>query len=68
VPRESRVSVDGPGYLRTSVPVTQAEIRMSPLSFIIQVNEAGNPEKHIAKEEPRGRVASRPEHGYRLGR
>jgi hypothetical protein len=53
LPRESRVAVDAPGYLRTSVPVTQEEIRMSPLSFTIQVNEAGNPDKHIAKADVR---------------
>jgi hypothetical protein len=53
IPRESKVSVDAPGYLRTGVPPTQEEIRMSPLSFTIQVNEAGNPDKHIAKAEIR---------------
>jgi hypothetical protein len=53
LPRESKVSVDAPGYLRTSVPVTQEEIRMSPLSFTIQVNEAGSPDKHIAKADIR---------------
>ena len=53
LPRESKVAVDAPGYLRTSVPVTQEEIRMSPLSFTIQVNEAGNPDKHIAKADIR---------------
>ncbi len=53
LPRESKVSVDAPGYLRTSVPVTQEEIRMSPLSFTIQVNEAGSPDKHIAKADVR---------------
>jgi len=53
LPRESKVAGDAPGYLRTSVPVTQEEIRMSPLSFTIQVNEAGNPDKHIAKADIR---------------
>jgi hypothetical protein len=53
LPRESRVGVDAPGYLRQGVPTTQEEIRMAPLSFTIQVNEAGNPEKHIAKAEIR---------------
>ena len=53
LPRESKVAVDAPGYLRTSVPVTQEEIRMSPLSFTIQVNEAGNADKHVAKAEIR---------------
>ncbi|MDQ2912373.1 MAG: hypothetical protein M3T56_03865, partial [Chloroflexota bacterium] len=53
LPRESRVSVDAAGYLRTGVPTTQEEIRLSPLSFTIQVNEAGNPDKHVAKAEIR---------------
>ena len=53
LPRESKVSVDAPGYLRTGVPVTQEEIRMTPASFTIQVNEAGSPDKHIAKAEIR---------------
>ena len=53
LPRESKVQIDAPGYLRTGVPVTQEEIRMSPLSFTILVNEAGNPDKHIAKAEIR---------------
>ena len=54
LPRESKVGVDAPGYLRTSVPVTQEEIRMSPLSLTVQVNEAGsNPPKPIAKAEIR---------------
>ncbi len=53
LPRESKVTVDAPGYLRTSVPVTVDEIRMSPATFTIQVNEAGNPDKHIAKADIR---------------
>ncbi|MDQ2911877.1 MAG: hypothetical protein M3T56_01310 [Chloroflexota bacterium] len=53
LPRESKVSVDAPGYLRTNVPVTQEEIRMQPATFTIQVNEAGNPDKHIAKADIR---------------
>jgi hypothetical protein len=53
LPRESKVSVDAPGYLRTSVPVTQEEIRMAALSYTIQVNEAGNPDKHVAKADIR---------------
>jgi hypothetical protein len=53
LPRESKVSVDAPGYLRTGVPTTQEEIRMQPLSITIQVNEAGNPSKHVAKAQIR---------------
>jgi len=48
LPRESKVGVDAPGYLRTGVPPTQEEIRLSPLSFTVYVNEAGDPNKHIA--------------------
>src|SRR5206468_12428089 len=29
------------------------EIRLAPLSFTIQVNEAGNPDKHLAKADIR---------------
>jgi hypothetical protein len=53
IPRESKVAVDAPGYLRTGVPPTQDEIRLAPLTFTIQVNEAGNPDKHIAKADIR---------------
>jgi hypothetical protein len=48
LPRESKVGVDAPGYLRTGVPPTQEEIRLSPLSFTVYVNAAGDPTKHIA--------------------
>lgn len=53
LPRESRVAVDAPGYLRQGVPPTQEEIRLAPLSFTIQVDEAGDPNKHIASAEIR---------------
>jgi hypothetical protein len=53
LPRESRVSVDAPGYLRTGVPTTQDEVRLQPLTFTILVNESGNPDKHIAKAQIR---------------
>ena len=53
LPRESKVSVDAPGYLRQGVPTTQEEIRLAPLSFTIQVNEAGTPEKHVGNAEIR---------------
>ena len=53
LPRESKIAVDAPGYLRTGVPTTQDEIRLAPLSFTIQVNEVGSPDKHIAKAEVR---------------
>ena len=53
IPRESKVAVDAAGYLRTGVPPTLEEIRLAPLSFTIQVNEAGNPDKHIAKADIR---------------
>ena len=53
LPRESKVGVDAPGYLRTGVPTTQEEIRMQPLSYTIYVNAAGDPNKHIAKADIR---------------
>ena len=53
LPRESKVGVDANGYLRTGVPTTQDEIRLTPLSFTIYVNAAGDPTKHIAKADIR---------------
>ena len=53
IPRESKVAVDAAGYLRTGVPPTLEEIRLAPLSFTIQVNEAGSPDKHLAKADIR---------------
>src|SRR5205823_10919136 len=53
LPRESKVGVDANGYLRTGVPPTQEEIRLSPLSYTIYVNAAGDPTKHIAKADIR---------------
>jgi len=53
LPRESKVGVDANGYLRTGVPTTQEEIRLSPLSYTIYVNAAGDPTKHIAKADIR---------------
>jgi hypothetical protein len=53
LPRLSRVSVEAPGYFRAAAPPTQEEIRLSPNSFTIQVNEAGDPNKHIANAEIR---------------
>ena len=53
LPRESKVGIDAPGYLRTGVPTTQDEIRLQPLSYTIYVNAAGDPNKHIAKADIR---------------
>lgn len=53
LPRESKVGVDANGYLRTGVPTTQEEIRLSPLSYTIYVNAAGDPTKRIAKADIR---------------
>jgi hypothetical protein len=53
LPRESKVGVDANGYLRTGVPTTQEEIRLSPLSYTIYVNAAGDPTKHIANADIR---------------
>ncbi|HET8568325.1 MAG TPA: hypothetical protein VFM93_04995 [Candidatus Limnocylindria bacterium] len=49
VPRTSRLRVDAPGYLRTSAPGAGGDIRLSPLSLTVQVNEAGTePVKGVA--------------------
>ena len=53
IPRESRVKVEAPGYFQTAAAPEQDEIRLQPNSFTIQVNEAGNPDKHIAKADIR---------------
>jgi hypothetical protein len=53
IPRQSRVKVEAPGYFQNSATPTEEEIRMSPNSFTIQVNEAGDPNKHIANAEIR---------------
>ncbi|MEK6206426.1 MAG: hypothetical protein AABM32_02185 [Chloroflexota bacterium] len=53
IPRESRVKVEAPGYFQNSATPAEEEIRMTPNSFTIQVNEAGDPNKHIANAEIR---------------
>ena len=54
LPKSSRLRVDAPGYLRTGPPTTQEEIRLSPLSVTVQVNEAGaDPVKGVAKADIR---------------
>ena len=47
LPRQSRMRVDANAYLRTSVPTTQDEIRMSPTSWTVQVVEAGTTDKFV---------------------
>lgn len=53
VPRESRVKVEAPGYFQAGAAPTDEEIRLQPNSFTIQVNDAGDPNKHIANAEIR---------------
>jgi len=53
LPRQSRMRVDANAYLRTSVPTTQDEIRMTPTSWTALIIEAGNPDKHIQKADIR---------------
>lgn len=53
LPRQSRMRVDANGYLRTSAPTTQEEIRMTPLSWTAVIVEFGNPDKHVEKAEIR---------------
>ena len=47
LPRQSRMRVDANAYLRTSVPTTQDEIRMTPTCWTVQVVEAGMTEKFV---------------------
>ena len=47
LPRQSRMRVDANAYLRTSVPTTQDEIRMTPTSWTVQVVEAGTTDKFV---------------------
>jgi hypothetical protein len=53
LPKQSRMRVDANAYLRTSVPTTQEEIRMTPTSWSAIIVEAGNPDKHIEKADIR---------------
>jgi hypothetical protein len=47
LPRQSKMLVDANAYLRTSVPTTQEQIRMTPTSWTALIRELGNPEKSI---------------------
>jgi len=53
LPRQSKMRVDANAYLRTSVPTTQDEIRMTPTSWTAIIVEAGSPDKHIQKADIR---------------
>ena len=53
VPRESRVKVEAPGYFQNGALPTEEEIRLQPNSFTIQLNDAGDPNKHIANADIR---------------
>jgi hypothetical protein len=53
LPRQSKMLVDRNGYLRTSVPTTQEQIRMTPTSWTVLIVEAGNPDKHIKAADVR---------------
>jgi hypothetical protein len=53
VPRQSRVKVEAPGYFQNGAGPTEEEIRLQPNSFTIQVDQAGDPSKHIANVEIR---------------
>ena len=53
VPRESRVKVEAPGYFQAGAAPTEEEIRLQPNSFTIQVNAAGDPNKHLASVDIR---------------
>ena len=47
LPKQSRMRVDANAFLRTSVPTTQEEIRMTPTSWTALIVDAGAPDKHI---------------------
>jgi len=53
IPRESRVKVEAPGYFQAGAAPTEQEIRLQPNSFTIQVNDAGDPNKHLASVDIR---------------
>lgn len=53
LPRQSKLRVDANAYLRTSVPSTQDEIRMTPTSWTAIIIKAGSPDKHIQKADIR---------------
>ncbi len=53
LPRQSKLRVDANAYLRTSVPTTQDEIRMTPSSWSALIVEAGSPDKPIQKADIR---------------
>ena len=53
LPRQSKMLVDRNGYLRTSVPTTQDQIRMTPTSWTVIIVEAGSPDKHIKAADVR---------------
>jgi hypothetical protein len=53
LPRQSKMRVDANAYLRTNVPTTQEEIRMTPTSWTVQVVEAGTTDKFIKNAEVR---------------
>jgi hypothetical protein len=52
LPRQSRMRVDANAYLRTSVPTTQDQIRMTPTSWSALIVESGT-ETHIEKADIR---------------
>jgi hypothetical protein len=52
LPRQSRMRIDANAYLRTSVPTTQEQIRMTPTSWTALIVESGT-ETHIEKADIR---------------
>jgi hypothetical protein len=53
LPRQSRMRVDANAYLRTAVPTTQDQIRMTPTSWTVLIKELGNAEKYVPKADVR---------------
>ena len=47
LPRQSRLRVDANAYLRTGVPTSQEQIRLTPTSWTALIVDATDPAKHI---------------------
>jgi hypothetical protein len=53
VPRTSQVKAEAPGYLVKTVPTTEEEIRLAPLSFTVEVIDSADKSKHIVGAQVR---------------
>ena len=53
LPLDAKLGTRAPGYQPANVSATVSKIELTPGSLTIQVNEAGNPDKHVAKADIR---------------